>query len=326
MRDGERLLILADDFTGACDAAGAFGASRPTRVVIGTPRGWPADVDVLAVDLDVREYPPTEAHAAVEAAARTLSPAADVVFVKIDSTLRGPIDALVAGALSGTHKPLAMVAPAFPEQGRLLVGGRLVVDGRVGPSLARGPSMRVVDAESVDDLRRLVADARAHPEWLLVGSAGLARQLAAGAPPAPRAPCAPSPGPLLIVAGTPATATREQLKRLEGLEAADEDLVVMNTPHTTERDQGEAAAALADAVAAWAERSMPRAVVLTGGATARAVCTRLGVGALAVRGEFAPGIPFGTLEDGVWHGVTVVTKAGGFGAPETLVEVVRALS
>jgi len=44
-----------------------------------------------------------------------------------------------------------------------------------------------------------------------------------------------------------------------------------------------------------------------------------------LRGEIEPGIPVGTLEDGVWHGVTVVTKAGGFGTPDTLLDVVRAL-
>ena len=47
------------------------------------------------------------------------------LFVKIDSTLRGPIEALVAGALEGSGRDVAVVAPAFPEQGRLLVGGRL---------------------------------------------------------------------------------------------------------------------------------------------------------------------------------------------------------
>jgi uncharacterized protein YgbK (DUF1537 family) len=46
---------------------------------------------------------------------------------------------------------------------------------------------------------------------------------------------------------------------------------------------------------------------------------------LHLRGEIEPGIPVGTLEDGAWHGITVVTKAGGFGAPETLLDVLRAL-
>ena len=42
----------------------------------------------------------------------------------------------------------------------------------------------------------------------------------------------------------------------------------------------------------------------------------------------APGINeswSGALEDGVWHAITVVTKAGGFGTPETLLDVVRGL-
>ena len=42
-------------------------------------------------------------------------------------------------------------------------------------------------------------------------------------------------------------------------------------------------------------------------------------------GELAPGVPFGHLVGGQWDTVSVVTKAGGFGTPTTLLDVVRAL-
>ena len=57
-----RLLVLADDFTGACDAAGAWAAFRRTIVVTASPRSWPADIDVLAIDLDVRERSAVDAY------------------------------------------------------------------------------------------------------------------------------------------------------------------------------------------------------------------------------------------------------------------------
>jgi uncharacterized protein YgbK (DUF1537 family) len=66
-------------------------------------------------------------------------------------------------------------------------------------------------------------------------------------------------------------------------------------------------------------------VILTGGATARAVMHHVRARRLRILGELQPGIPVGRLEDGAWHGLTVVTKAGGFGTPSTLLDVVRAL-
>jgi uncharacterized protein YgbK (DUF1537 family) len=93
-----------------------------------------------------------------------------------------------------------------------------------------------------------------------------------------------------------------------------------------ERDEGEVATRLAHEVATWTlSHGTPGAVVLTGGATAREVCQRVGAEALRMLGEVAPGIPIGTLAGGVWDGVTVVTKAGGFGSPRTLLDVAQAL-
>jgi uncharacterized protein YgbK (DUF1537 family) len=57
---------------------------------------------------------------------------------------------------------------------------------------------------------------------------------------------------------------------------------------------------------------------LTGGETAYSVCRALGSAAIALAGELEPGVPVGVLLDGPYGGLTVVTKAGGFGDPETL--------
>ena len=46
---------------------------------------------------------------------------------------------------------------------------------------------------------------------------------------------------------------------------------------------------------------------------------------MRLSGEFSPGVPIGRLVGGVWNDVLVVTKAGGFGTPNTLLDVVRAL-
>jgi len=64
-----------------------------------------------------------------------------------------------------------------------------------------------------------------------------------------------------------------------------------------------------------------RGVVLTGGATALAVCRGLGVESLEIMGEVQPGVPVLALP----NDVRAVTKAGGFGSEEALIEAVKYL-
>ena len=59
-------------------------------------------------------------------------------------------------------------------------------------------------------------------------------------------------------------------------------------------------------------------LVLTGGDVAAAVCAALGATALWLGGEIAPGIPWGVLAGGRLHATPIATKAGSFGADDTL--------
>ena len=69
-------------------------------------------------------------------------------------------------------------------------------------------------------------------------------------------------------------------------------------------------------------RRGPRAhYVLTGGATARAVLGAGGIRELRLLGEVEPGVPLGVARDGT----LVCTKAGAFGALDTLVRCVARL-
>ncbi|TQL40411.1 uncharacterized protein YgbK (DUF1537 family) [Homoserinimonas aerilata] len=67
------------------------------------------------------------------------------------------------------------------------------------------------------------------------------------------------------------------------------------------------------------------ALMLLGGEGARAVLDRLGADSLLVHDAIREGIPLGTLEGGVADGVTVVTKAGGFGTPTSVADIVLEL-
>ena len=66
------------------------------------------------------------------------------------------------------------------------------------------------------------------------------------------------------------------------------------------------------------------ALVMTGGETAYAVLKRLG-NCLSLHTELLPGIALCVVRGGPWDGLRVVTKAGGFGSPGTLLELVTLL-
>ena len=66
-------------------------------------------------------------------------------------------------------------------------------------------------------------------------------------------------------------------------------------------------------------------VVLVGGDGAAATLHRVGADAIRVHGALAPGVPVGTILGGVAHGMRVVTKSGGFGRSDSLLEIVDRL-
>jgi 4-hydroxythreonine-4-phosphate dehydrogenase len=78
------------------------------------------------------------------------------------------------------------------------------------------------------------------------------------------------------------------------------------------------ATALAEAIAHRIEKTNQHigALVLTGGETARAVLSRLGVAVLRVVGEVETGVPILVAEGS--RALMVITKAGDFGDRETL--------
>lgn len=72
---------------------------------------------------------------------------------------------------------------------------------------------------------------------------------------------------------------------------------------------------------AWTDSSDPVGVVATGGDTALALCRALGTNVLWPEGEVTPGIPWSRVEteNGT---VILVSKAGGFGEPESIHDAV----
>jgi D-threonate/D-erythronate kinase len=84
-----------------------------------------------------------------------------------------------------------------------------------------------------------------------------------------------------------------------------------------------AARALARACRVAVVATMPGGLLLTGGSTARACLLALGVSGLRLEREPLPGIAAGVAIGGAWDGRPVITKAGGFGAPDAMRRLVR---
>ena len=126
----KRIAIIADDLTSACDGAAPFvAAGCRAHVVFDPPRRGPLAAGVTAVDTDSRSK--SAAQAARCAAAVTAALAgADVLFKTVDSTLRGHLVAEIDAALAVSGRRIAVLAPAFPAQGRTTVAGVQHLDGQ----------------------------------------------------------------------------------------------------------------------------------------------------------------------------------------------------
>ena len=128
----QNALVVADDLTGAIDTGHGFAArGRGVRVRLRGERrdapGQAVERDVLAVDTDSREAAPAVAAEAVTRAIDAYP--ADLVYKKVDSTLRGNVVSEVDAAVAATDADLAVVAPAFPATGRTTEDGTHFVDG-----------------------------------------------------------------------------------------------------------------------------------------------------------------------------------------------------
>jgi uncharacterized protein YgbK (DUF1537 family) len=119
------LTIVADDLTGACDTGALFAGRAPVPVTV-----WPrraVEAAVRVVDTESRALPADEAAGRVGAVAGRAR--AGFWFKKIDSTLRGRVGAEIDALLRATGTATAVVCPAFPGQGRVVLDRVLLVGG-----------------------------------------------------------------------------------------------------------------------------------------------------------------------------------------------------
>src|ERR1041385_8755782 len=127
-----QILIIADDLSGAADCGMACaGSGLHTVVMLGNSVN-PVNADVLSVDADTRGLDPKRAVWETAMLMRHyMSSREQVVFKKLDSTLRGNVGAELAAVLTTQRAAIteqehivAVLAPAFPGKGTTTPHGK----------------------------------------------------------------------------------------------------------------------------------------------------------------------------------------------------------
>ncbi|OCP10048.1 MULTISPECIES: four-carbon acid sugar kinase family protein [unclassified Ensifer] len=335
------LAIVADDLTGALDAAAPF-AARGMHVEVALVAEAIEDAlrqkpDVLSINLGSRELSGEVARQRAAAVLATL-PSETLLFKKVDSRLKGNI----AAELDSMPFRSALVAPAIPAFGRYVTGGYvrgfgvdapISVHERLGRHADRST---IPDVASAAEMRASLEDAERNGVDLLIGARGLAEALAERMTNEAAAQAAEiSAGPALFVIGSRDPITLAQIDVLRRaiaarylaapngrlIDAADDGsaiTLVQAVPGEGELSSEEVSEALADSVCPNLARSAGT-MLLSGGATAEAVLKRMDIQRFRLLGECLPGLGLAEVE-----GRCIIAKSGGFGSPDTLKQIADA--
>ncbi len=127
------VVVIADDLTGAADSGVAFAARGLVTLVVWDGDDLP-DAQVLVFSSESRHVPPDAAVMRVRDIVRRIVVSTSDgerpwVVKKVDSTLRGYPGLELATVMEGLDVTRALVAPAYPAQGRVTVAGRHYVHG-----------------------------------------------------------------------------------------------------------------------------------------------------------------------------------------------------
>lgn len=338
--------VIADDFTGAHEM-GALLADAGLRVHVAAAWESPCDLDgdAWVFNTESRHLPPKQAAARVRSVTSALlALGVERFYKKTDSTLRGPIAAELAAFSDVLADRPVVYVPAYPRLGRTVVNGELLVDGNVVTATAFGrdllnpvtessvPEMlRQGGCEQVQlapDVQRLrsgviyvfdgvteldleeIAKALDPSSVAAAGPGGFGRYWARSIGSARYRPNLPKVRSALLVSGSRHPMARRQVE-LAGIPAIQAPEELQNEPKLVAQE-------LAHMLAA---DERPELLIVFGGDTAVEVLRQLGVDNLRPAGEVLPGIPISWCGD-----MLIVTKAGGFGEPDVVQQIMRVLA
>ncbi|WP_307892562.1 four-carbon acid sugar kinase family protein [Bacillus swezeyi] len=127
-----KIAIIADDLTGASDCGGQlvhYGLNVFVKIEAEecTER---QTSDAVIFNTDSRSMPAARAETAVKKISKQISQTSfDVVYKKIDSTMRGNIGAELNAMYEVFRPDFVVIAPGYPKNGRQVIGGIHYVNG-----------------------------------------------------------------------------------------------------------------------------------------------------------------------------------------------------
>lgn len=348
--------ILADDLTGALDTVSAWGCQIEVPVFLDTPAASAQPVQAVATG--TRDVPPAELPARLAPCLDWLA-GAEHAFKKIDSLLRGNTFREVAWLLHSGRFAGAVLAPAYPAQGRFTAQGRHWVTSphqpygprshehpeplaqalagvglraqlvnRPGDCLRHPGQLVIPDLLSDADLDQLAeqTDTPQARGWLWCGNAGLAGALARRRAATANAPLVADcgPGRPLLLTASRHPVLREQLYHLA---ARDLPIDLIDLAHAAALAPQHAQLHLAERMADLvAHHPRPPMLVVIGGDTLLALCRAAGVRSLQAGPSPRAGWGRARLQGGLWDGLCCYSRSGAFGAPDDLGELLALLT
>ena len=128
-----KLLIVADDFTGACDTGVQFSKNHLKTIVITSTdyiRESLEKCDVLVMNTESRfDNPETAYKKAYETGKIVFPQELKYFYKKVDSTMRGNIGAEISGLMDALEIRHTFLIPALPKYGRTTINGKVFVNG-----------------------------------------------------------------------------------------------------------------------------------------------------------------------------------------------------
>ena len=153
-----KLLILADDFTGALDTGVQFsGKGIRTQVVVSSHWVEPdSDCDVMVIDMETRHVPKEKAYEIVyDVCQQAVKYGIRCFYKKTDSALRGNVGSELQAAVDAVSGKNIVFVPAFPAMRRITVDGVHYIDGiPVKESVFGQDPFEPVMYDRVDELLR----------------------------------------------------------------------------------------------------------------------------------------------------------------------------
>ncbi|MFW6149859.1 MAG: four-carbon acid sugar kinase family protein [Atribacterota bacterium] len=130
------IYIIADDLTGANDTGVQFAKNGyKTKVsILGnelTNMKFEDNYDVLVIDSETREDEEKIARSRLNKILKSINVSEkDIIYKKIDSTLRGNAGAEIEEVMNIFNKQFCIISPSFPSHQRVTIGGNLFVQNK----------------------------------------------------------------------------------------------------------------------------------------------------------------------------------------------------